>query len=223
MTNAKITTELVDLDVCAISDAMDSLGIEGVVAGIGRLTTRKRICGSVRTVLLGAEKPAGAAVRHLATGAIESASLGEIIVVSQRTGLNAAGWGGVLSNAARVRGLAGVIVDGPARDIDEAEALDFPVFARAATARTARGRIHEIGYNCVLALEGGVIVSPGDYAIADASGAAFIPAARIEEVIRIARRIVAKERLMTEAVRRGEPVSRVMGADYEHMLEKEGR
>ncbi|MFO1401588.1 MAG: hypothetical protein U1F30_10340 [Steroidobacteraceae bacterium] len=41
--------------------------------------------------------------------------------------------------------MAGVVADGPVRDIDEARALGFPVFTRALTARTARGRVVELG------------------------------------------------------------------------------
>ena len=66
-----------------------------------------------------------------------------MIVVEQRTGVECAGWGGILSNAARLKGVSGVIVEGLARDIDEAREIGFPVYARGGTARTARGRIHE--------------------------------------------------------------------------------
>ena len=40
---------------------------------------------------------------------------------------------------------AAVLADGPVRDIDEARALSFPVFAKSLTAQTARGRIIELG------------------------------------------------------------------------------
>ena len=70
-----------------------------------------------------------------------------------------------------MRGVAGVIVEGPVRDIDDSRRLDFPVFARAATAKTARGRIVEVATNQPVQV-GDVIVSPGDYAIADASAQA---------------------------------------------------
>ena len=77
--------------------------------------------------------------RHLCTAAIEAAAPGDIIVVEQSTGLDAASWGGNLALGAKMRGVAGVIVEGPARDIDDCRKLDFPVFARSHTARTARG------------------------------------------------------------------------------------
>ena len=58
--------------------------------------------------------------------------------------------------------------------------------------------------------------------MADRSGIVLVPVDRAEDVLKTAEMIVAKERLMTEAVRRGDPVSQVMGADYEKMLEQGG-
>jgi 4-hydroxy-4-methyl-2-oxoglutarate aldolase len=86
------------------------------------------------------------------------------------------------------------------------------------TARTARGRVHEVATDAPIEV-GGVRVAPGDVVVADGSGIAFIPAARVADVLAMAERIAAKERLMTEAIRSGQPVSLVMGADYETMLE----
>lgn len=206
------------LDSCAVSDALDSLGLPAAITGIQPLSVTQRIAGRAVTVMLGTHRPAGAPVRHLCTAAVEAAKPGDVLVIEQRTGIDAAGWGGVLSNAAQARGIAGVVVDGPARDIDEAAALGFPVYARGATARTARGRIHEESFNGPVAL-GDVTVRPGDLILADASGVVAVPAGRADDVLAAAERITAKERLMTEAVRRGETVSRVMGVDYERMLE----
>jgi regulator of RNase E activity RraA len=206
------------LDSCAVSDALDSLGLPPAVTGLRAMTTGKRIAGRIVTVKLGAARIEGAPMRHLCTAAVEAAAPGDVLVIEQRTGIDAAGWGGVLSHAAVARRIAGVIVDGPARDIDEAAELGFPVYARSATARTARGRIYEQGFNVPVAL-GDTIVAPGDLVLADASGVVLIPAARAEAVIATAERIVAKERLMAVDVRAGQPVSRVMGASYEHMLD----
>ncbi len=212
---------LAALDTCAVSDALDALGLPGAVTGIGAQSTDRRIAGRAVTVTLTDRKPENAPRRHLCSGAVDAAGPGDVLVIEQRTGIDAAGWGGVLSNAAQAAGIEGVIVEGPARDIDEAAELGFPVYARSATARTARGRIHEKGFNMDIAV-GGLIVRPGDLVIADRSGFASIPADRAEEVLRMAESIVAREKAMTEAVRRGEPVSQVMGASYETMLEREG-
>lgn len=157
--------------------------------------------------------------RHLCTAAIEAASPGDVIVVEQRTGLDAASWGGNLSIGAKMRGVAGVIIDGPARDIDESRQLNFPVFAKDHTARTARGRIVEVATNEPVTI-GDVLVSPGDYVVADGSAVAFVSPEDILRVLDAAESIVEREKAMAEALHQGKPISQVMGGDYEHMLKR---
>ena len=153
----------------------------------------------------------------MGTTAIESAGPDDIIVIEQRTGREAGSWGGLLSLGAKVRGVAGVVCDGPVRDIDEARGIDFPVFTRSFTARTARGRIVEQGTNVPVTFEG-VRVEPGDYVLADNSAIILITAAEIERVLATAEDIVAREAAMARAIQAGTPISAVMGGAYEHML-----
>jgi regulator of RNase E activity RraA len=216
-----LTERLLELDSGAVSDALDSLGLPAAVAGIAPLSVRVRIAGPAATVLLGTDPPAAGSKQHLCTRAIEAAHAGDVIVVQQTTGIPCAGWGGVLSAGAKQKGLAGVIVEGPARDIDDALALEFPVYARHATALTARGRVHERAFNCPISV-GSVRLYPGDYVLADSSGVAVIPQGRAEEVVAVAERIAHKERLMVAAARRGVPMPAVMGENYETLLETKG-
>ena len=159
--------------------------------------------------------------RHLCTAAVEAAEPGDIIVIEQRSGIDAAGWGGILSNAAKVAGVAGVICDGPVRDVVESRDLDFPVFSRSVTPRTARGRIVEEAFGQPVTI-GDVIVNPGDLVIADASGVVFVAADKADDVVATAETIAAREAAMTKDVLAGQPVSQVMGASYEHMLKDDG-
>ena len=165
------------LDCCAVSDALDKLRLTGVVTGLPQLATSRRIAGRVVTVKLGMGTPRSGPTRHLGTTAIEAARPGDVIVVEQRSGIDAGSWGGILALGAKLRGVAGVIADGPVRDIDEAKGHDFPVFARSCTARTARGRIVELATN-VPVMIGDISVAPGDYVIADGSAVVFVRAGR---------------------------------------------
>jgi len=118
------------LDACAVSDALDRLGIDGQVAtGLTAQSTQRKLVGRVVTYRLvpagQAPKPAGP-VRHLGTTAIELAQPGEVIVVEQRTDIDAGCWGGILSLGARVQGVAGRVAHGPVREIDEAPAYGRP-------------------------------------------------------------------------------------------------
>jgi regulator of RNase E activity RraA len=208
------------LDCCAVSDAMDKLGLAGSVSGLEQRSTTRRIAGRVVTCRLVAADQATARPgppRHLGTTAVEQAAPGDVIVVEQRTGIDAGCWGGILSLGAKVRGVAGVIADGPVRDIDEARAYDFPVYARTLTARTARGRVAEAESGQPVRI-GDVRVAQGDYVIADASGVVFVAAADIERVLDAAETIAGREAAMAKALLAGQPIGQVMGADYEHML-----
>jgi regulator of RNase E activity RraA len=207
------------LDACAISDTLDRLSLPSAVTGIAPRSVRQRIAGRVRTVKLEAANGRTAS-RHLCTAAIEAAESGDVIVIEQKSGIDAAGWGGILSVGAKTKGVAGVIVDGPARDIDEATELGFPVYARAVTARTARGRIIEVATGAPVTI-GDVTVAADDYVLADSSGVVFIAAAELERVVAEAEKIAAREAAMAKAAGAGNPMSQVMGADYERMLKRE--
>ena len=212
-----LVTRLKRLDTCAVSDALDKLKLTGVVIGLPQLSSSRRIAGRVLTVKLGVGALPSGVVRHNGTTAIMSAQPGDIIVVEQRSGVHAAAWGGILALGAKLRGLGGVIAEGPVRDIDEARQHDFPVFARSVTTVTARGRIVELANNEPVKI-GEVEVKAGDYAIADGSGVIFISAENIERVLQTAEEISAREAAMAKALYEGKPITEVMGASYEHML-----
>lgn len=211
------TERLLRLDCCAVSDAMDKLKLTGVVSDLPQRSGTGRIAGRVVTMKLGTGAPPPGPVRHLGTTAIEAAQAGDVIVVEQKSGVEAGCWGGILTLGAKLRGIAGVVADGPVRDIDEAKGLDFPIFARACTARTARGRVVELATNGPVSI-GAVSVNAGDYVIADGSGVAFIKPEDIERVLETAEYIAAREAAMAQALRAGRPITEVMGANYEHML-----
>jgi 4-hydroxy-4-methyl-2-oxoglutarate aldolase len=205
------------LDACAVSDAFDRLKLSGVVSGVPRQSGAGRIGGVAVTVKLDAGPASAGPPRHLGTAAIEIAGPDNVIVVEQRTGIEAGCWGGLLTLGAKVRGVAGVVADGPVRDIDEARMHDFPIFTRALTATTARGRVVERSTNAPV-IAWGVTVNPGDYVIADASAVIFIAAVDIDRVLEVAESIAAREANMAKAILAGVPISKVMGGDYETML-----
>jgi len=222
MTDASL--RLRRLDACAVSDALDKLGIPNQVSvGLPHRSESRKFSGRCVTMRLvaAADAPARSGPpRHLGTTAIERAERGEVIVVEQRTGTDAGCWGGILSLAATVCGVAGVVADGPVRDIDEARSYGLPVACRSFTPRTARARVAEIETNGPVCIDG-VSVKAGDFVVADGSGVVFIPAERIHEVLDAAESIARREALMAKALLAGRPPSEVMGANYEHMLNKD--
>lgn len=130
------------LDACAVSDALDKLGLPGVVTGLPLRSAgpggNSRIAGRAVTMKVGPGQHPLGPPKHLGCSAIEQAGPDNIIVVEQRSGVEAGCWGGLLTLGAKVRGVAGVVAEGPLRDVDEAIAYEFPVYSRSLTSRTAR-------------------------------------------------------------------------------------
>ena len=213
-----LTARLARMDTCVISDALDQLAIAGVVRGIGCQSGTLRAVGKAVTVRLvpvdqvptpgAGEKP-----RHLCTAAVAAAGPGDVVVVSHPGG-DMAGWGGVLSLAAAQRGVEGTLIDGPCRDVDESRELVYPVFAPSVTPVTARGRIAEASWNEPVDFAG-VRVAPGDLILADGSGIVVVPRDRATEAVELAESLAAGESAMADDVRRGVPITEVMGARYE--------
>ena len=211
-------TRLRKVDCCAVSDALDQLKLGGVVTGLlPQASGTARIAGRAITVKLGVGAPKAGPPKHLGATAVEIGGPDDIIVIEQRSGVEAGSWGGLLSLGAKVKGIAGVVAHGPVRDIDQAIEMGFPIFASALTSRTARGRIVELDTNVPVRIEN-VTVSPGDFVVADRSAVIFIAAADIERVLTAAERIATKEELMAKEILAGTPIGTVMGASYEHML-----
>lgn len=214
-----LITRLEKLDTCAVSDAMDSLGLPGVAEGIRRRSTRQKMAGRVRTMQLAAGKQPNADAPHLGTRSIEEAEDTDIIAIEQLTGINAACWGGILSEAAHHKHIRGIVVEGPVRDVDEINETGIPVFSRSVTPISARGRVHESAVNVPVTI-GGIAVQPGDFVIADGSGVVFVPKAAAAEIIGKAEVIAAREKRMVEMVHENKTASEIMDSSYESMLER---
>ena len=197
------------LDTCAVSDALDTLNLPGATTGIRPLwSVTAPVAGRVRTVLAG-PRQSGAPAPHIAAAAIEAAEPGDVLVIANGGRTDVSAWGGILTLAARRRGIAGVVIDGACRDIAESADQGFPVFGRAVVPVSARGRIVQLAMDDPVEFAG-VVVRPGDAVLADRNGVVFVPAADLDRVVALAERIVAREGAMADAVRAGQAVTEVM-------------
>ena len=220
MSTDEAISRLAKLDTCAVSDSLDRLGLKGAVLGLRPLWPCPRVVGRAVTVKI---KPAGLQKpkQHLCSPAIAVATSSDVIVVDHGGRTDVAAWGGLLSLAAQVKKIRGVIVDGAARDVDESRELEFPVFARGAVPVTARGRVMQESFNEEIECSG-VQVHPGDLVIADMSGVVFIPRSKEQDVLTQAEALAASEQRMAEAIRTGRSVVEVMETlGYEAMLAKD--
>lgn len=115
--------------------------------------------------------------------AFDLARPGDVLVISAPQATDGSVLGGEALAAARDAGIAGVVVDGAVRDLDELRAVAVPVWAARATPSTGRGRIEAVEINGPVEV-GGVRVEAGDVVVADASGVSFVPADQFDDVAR---------------------------------------
>jgi regulator of RNase E activity RraA len=219
MNGKSIIERLAKLDTCAVSDALDSLGLRGATWGVRPLWDCPRIVGRAVTMKI---KPAGLQQpsQHLGTAPIEAAKPGDIIVIDNGGQLQFSCWGGLLALSAKLKGLSGVVIDGASRDIDEARDLKFPVFARGAVPMTARGRVIQDSYNQEIQFAG-VQCHPGDLVIADGSGVVIIVKEKEKEVVAAAEEIYRQEQEMGDGIRKGYSGLEILEKlGYEQMLKK---
>lgn len=141
---------------------------------------------------------------------------GCVLVVDGQGELNTALWGSIITVGARLKGLAGVVIDGAIRDLEEIRRDPFPVFARAVVPNAGgaeyRGEF-DVPVQC-----GGVVVSPGDWIIGDEDGVVVIPAARLPEALEAAERLQKVEKQIERAVRAGKDLSSLLR--YDQVLER---
>lgn len=120
--------------------------------------------------------------------AIDLAQPGDVIVVSTGGGSPSALMGELVCAWARHRGVAGIILDAPVRDVD---LLSLPVFARGSHPRApGRSAPGEVGYPISL---GGVPVHPGDIVVADNDGIVFVPQSDAPLVLERTRGVVERD------------------------------
>lgn len=113
-------------------------------------------------------------------GALSRAGQDDVLVVDWQGYSEGCGGGAKALVPAVRRGLAGVIVDGAWRDIEDLQALDIPVCGRAISAFSPAKR--ELGEINVPVCCGGVIVEPGDVVVADREGSVVVPRRHAAEV-----------------------------------------
>ncbi|SFM15862.1 RraA family protein [Methylobacterium pseudosasicola] len=139
---------------------------------------------------------------------LERAPRGSVLVVS--TGDFVAGyWGEVLTVAAEVAGIVGLVIDGGARDIAALAARRFPVFARGISVRgTIKASAPSIGKPQLIT---GVAVAPGDLVVADDDGVIILPTTEAERVLTAGEARAAKEAAMMERLAQGASTLDLMG------------
>jgi regulator of RNase E activity RraA len=147
----------------------------------------------------------GSKASHSLYDVVEDVPAGSVMIVDAANSSLAA-WGGNVSGACVRRDVAGAVIDGATRDVEELRDLNFPVFCRSIWSmgfpRLLEVVAKEVPVTCC-----GLRVDPEDIVVADIDGVAVVPQGRIEEVKRQVERIHAIEREVKERREKGESMS----------------
>jgi regulator of RNase E activity RraA len=190
------------LATSTIANVLDDLGVDGIITGCRPLGPGFRFVGSAYTV----QEVTGARGTYTSEdfrlgAVIDGAQSGDVIVVDN-AGHAVSTWGGVASFTAHHKGVAGLLVDGGVRDLDEIVELGFPVFSRHVVPTTARTRIKIVGINVTVKIDG-IRVRPGDVMVADGTGVACIPIEHAADVLAKVSEFDRQDKEAREEIRKG--------------------
>ncbi|MDB5805565.1 MAG: RraA family protein [Betaproteobacteria bacterium] len=197
------------------SDAMDDLGIVGIVPGSTLRPTdpKAKVVGQAITLhntRVNKTVPEAVAGKVSGLGDIEAHNLavqGDIIVIQGVRDVSS--MGGIMATIARRSGEIAAVVDGAVRDIDHSRGIGYPVWSSSVSPMTGKWRIQTVGVNVAVNICG-IIVHPGDLVLADEVGVAFVPYARAAEVLEVAQAIMAAEHKRLKLVEEGIPLKDYM-------------
>lgn len=139
--------------------------------------------------------------------AVEQAPRGSVLVATTDNFV-AGYWGEVLTVAAEVAGITGLVIDGGVRDVAALERRRFPVFGRGVSVRgTVKARA-VVGQPILMT---GVRVAPGDLVVADDDGVVILPAAECARILQAGEERAEKEAAMMRKLERGEKSLDLLG------------
>ncbi|MDP2766589.1 MAG: 3-hexulose-6-phosphate synthase [Candidatus Methanoperedens sp.] len=139
--------------------------------------------------------------------AIDIAKAGDVIVIYNGSP-HVAPWGELATLSSINKGVAGVVIDGAVRDVDDIRRLNFPVFATSIVPNAGEPKgFGEINAEIRC---GGETVKPGDFIVGDDNGVVVVPKERGYEIARRAVEVEKNERRIREEIKRGKTLSEVL-------------
>jgi regulator of RNase E activity RraA len=199
--------------VASVSDAVDQItGERGFMSHDMRPRIPGQVVGRAITALLRKTTPdkatAALSARH-SVDMIDNSKPGEVGIIVVEDGLDVAGLGGLMATTAKVRGMAGMVIDGGVRDLPELRALNFPTYARSVVPSSSVGRWASVNNNVPVRC-GGIQVKPGDIIVAGEDGVVRVPAERAAEVLKRSQEIDERETKMVPLIRQHKTLSKVV-------------
>ena len=202
----KLVEELLRLPTGNVADNNNSVPHQGVMdSAIKPIDPASRMVGRAVTVRC---QPGDNLALHQG---IYAAQAGDILVFDCHGYDQAGHFGDIMALACKVRGIAGVVIDGSCRDAEDIKALGLPVFVRgfnpSGTVKASLGQVN------VPVICGGVTVRPGDMIVGDCDGVVVVPQETEDEVFEKAKAKFEKEIHIVEQLKQGKTTLEIYGFD----------
>ncbi len=185
---------LARLGVATVHEAGGRTGIIDIP--LTQIVPGSRVAGPARTALCA---PGDNTMVH---AIVAHAKQGDILVLTSTEPAPVALVGELLATQAQARGVAGILVDGAVRDVDELAAVGLPIWARFVRAQGAtKGTVGKLDVTVTI---GGTDIRPGDVIVMDCDGAMALPQARVDEVLPLAVERAERELALRQRYAAGE-------------------
>ena len=199
----------------SVSDAVELVtGKNGTMWHDMKLVNGTPIVGRAVTSLVKPASPEQAtpalSTKH-SVEMIDNAAPGEVGVIVMEGTLEIAAMGNLMATAAKVRGMAGMVLDGAIRDVWDIRRMGLTVYARSLSPRTAVGHYATVARNVPVECAG-VTVRPGDIIVADEDGVVVVPQERAQEVLKKAQEIDDRERGMFPFIKQHKSLQKAIEA-----------
>jgi regulator of RNase E activity RraA len=186
------------LSTATISDALDTFGIAGGCLGISPLVSGIKMVGTAFTVKY---VPTGS-VKGTVGDYIDDLNAGDVVVLDNNGRTDCTVWGDILTVTAKMKGLAGTVIDGVCRDVPTILEEKYPIFTRGRFMMTGKDRVMVQAMQIQVTI-GRIQVKPNDILVGDDSGVVVVPSEMAEDVLAKAQAIAEAEGSIVLAVKNG--------------------
>ena len=202
---------LSELPTGNVADSNNSIAHQGVMdTAIKPIDPKTRMIGRAVTVQC---QPGDNLAIHQG---IYAAQPGDVLVCDLKGYDRGGHFGDIMALACKVRGLAGVVLDGSCRDSEDIKELGFPVFTRGFNpSGTVKASLAQIN---IPILCGGVPVKPGDIILGDCDGVVVVPQEDEDGVFEKAKAKFEKEKHVVEDLLSGKSTLEIYG--FDKLIEK---
>ena len=132
---------------------------------------------------------------------IDAVGPGQVLVIDVG-GAEVSTFGGLASLAAKIKGVAAVVIDGACRDVEEIRETGLWLASRHVTPTTGKKRIKVESIGQPVSV-GGVGIAPGDLLVGDDTGIVVIPRQHQSAALELSRRMVGMDQAIERAIRSG--------------------